>query len=532
MQIDKGGKLKKVRGNYCESPTSFDIRRSKERGGRREVKIANKERRDEFAAGSGFRQWRPGAKKGWRVRERCWVEWSSDRMGRGSCLRQELLATMVEDKTVAVGFSTIAEFSVNPLSVHQIDINNLHGHLDEEIFMTAPEGYDIAPGHACLLRRLLYGSKQASRQWNVEFTRSLEGLGFKQSGHDHCLFFKPLDTGFIGLLVYVDDVLIMAPSLASISQDLGCARYFLGLQIGRSKEGMSITQSKYILDLVSECGLQDGKSAATPLPPGIKFNSNSGNLFEDPEWYRRLVGCLLYLSFTRPDISHGVQQLSWFLQRPCHSHWQAALHLVCYLKGCSEVGLFFPSSNSLQLQAFCDADCGACADTRWPLTGYAIFLGPALISWKTKKQCIVSRSSTEVEYRSMATTACELQWISYLLRDFGVTVSTPIPFHCDNQAALHIMANPVFHERTKHLDIDCHVVRDLYKFGFLLPVIVRSKEQVADLFTKPLSSLAFLPLLCKLGLFAFAPRRLELDNVACSMCSEKIQSSTLKTKAL
>ncbi|KAL2229041.1 UNVERIFIED_CONTAM: Retrovirus-related Pol polyprotein from transposon RE1 [Sesamum indicum] len=403
--------------------------------------------------------------------------------------------------------------------VHQIDINNafLHGHLDEEIFMTAPEGYDISPGHACLLKRSLYGLKQASRQWNVEFTRSLEGLGFRQSGHDHCLFFKPLDAGFLGLLVYVDDVLIMAPSLASISQvkesldalftikDLGCARYFLGLQIGRSNGGMSLTQSKYILDLVSECGLQDGKSAATPLPPGVKFSSGSEDLFEDPERYRRLVGRLLYLGFTRPDISHGVQQLSQFLQRPCRSHWQAALHLVRYLKGCSEVGLFFPSSNSLQLQAFCDADWGACTDTRRSLTGYAVFLGPALISWKTKKQCTVSRSSAEAEYRSMAATACELQWISYLLRDFGVDVSTPIPFHCDNQAALHIMANPVFHERTKHLDIDCHVVRDLYKSGFLLPVFVRSKEQVADLFTKPLSSPAFLPLLRKLGLFAFTP---------------------------
>ncbi|KAL2231035.1 UNVERIFIED_CONTAM: Retrovirus-related Pol polyprotein from transposon RE2, partial [Sesamum indicum] len=269
--------------------------------------------------------------------------------------------------------------------LHQVDINNafLHGYLDEEIFMTAPEGYSVPPGHVCLLKHSLYGLKQ--------------------------LFFKALASGFIGLLVYVDDVLLMAPSLDLISQvkvyldglfsikDLGCARYFLGLQIARSAA-----------DIIRDCGLQSAKPVATRLPSGIKLHSASVAPLADPE--------------------------------P------------------ADLGLFFPSLNSLQLQAFCDADWGACLDSRCSLTGFAIFLGPALISWKTKKQSTVSRSSVEAEYHSMATTSCKLQWIAYLLKDFGVSISLPIPFHCDNQAAIHIMANPVFHEHTKHLDIDCHVV--------------------------------------------------------------------------
>ncbi|KAL2247811.1 UNVERIFIED_CONTAM: Retrovirus-related Pol polyprotein from transposon RE2 [Sesamum indicum] len=403
--------------------------------------------------------------------------------------------------------------------LHQVDINNafLHGYLDEEIFMTAPEGYSVPPGHACLLKRSLYGLKQASRQWNAEFTRGLEKFGFRQSGHDHCLFFKALPSGFIGLLVYVDDVLLMAPSLDLISQvkvylyglfsikDLGCARYFLGLQIARSAAGTSITQSKYIHDIIRDYGLQSAKPVATPLPSGIKLHSTSGAPLADPERYRRLVGRLLYLCFTRPDISHSVQQLSQFIQTPCQSHWRAVLHLVRYLSSCPDLGLFFPSSNSLQLQVFCDADWGACLDSRCSLTGFAIFLGPSLISWKTKKQSTVSRSSAEAEYRSMAATSCELQWIAYLLKDFGVSVTVPIPFHCDNQAAIHIMANPVFHERTKHLDIDCHVVRNCYKSGFIQPVFVQSRDQVADLFTKSLPKLSFSGLLGKLGLFAVTP---------------------------
>ncbi|XP_020547406.1 uncharacterized protein LOC110011562 [Sesamum indicum] len=352
--------------------------------------------------------------------------------------------------------------------LHQVDINNafLHGYLDEEIFMTTPEGYFVPPGHA--------------------FTQAF------LSGHDDCLFFKALPFGFIGLLVYVDDVLLMAPSLDLISQvkvyldglfsikDLGCARYFLGLQIARSAAGTSITKSKYIHDIIRDCGLQSAKLVATPLPSGIKLHSASSAPLADPERYRRLVGRLLYLCFTRPDISHSVQQLSQFIQTPCQSHWRAVLHLVHYLSSCPNLGLFFPSSNSLQLQAFCDADWGACLDSRCSLTGFAIFLGPALISWKTKKQSTVSRSSAEAEYRSMAATSCELQWIAYLLKDFGVSVTLPKPFHCDNQVAIHIMANPVFHERTKHLDIDYHG---------------RAK----------LLQLSFSGLLGKLGLFAVAP---------------------------
>ncbi|KAL2238436.1 UNVERIFIED_CONTAM: putative mitochondrial protein [Sesamum indicum] len=153
--------------------------------------------------------------------------------------------------------------------LHQIDINNafLHGHLDEEIYMIAPEDYTVAPGHACLLR-----------------CSFLEDFGFQQSGHDHCLFFKSLKSGFVGLLVYIDDVLIMAPLLDLISQvkkhldalftikDLGCAHYFLGLHIARFEAGTSLTQSKYILDIISDCGLQLAKPVATPLPPRVKLH--------------------------------------------------------------------------------------------------------------------------------------------------------------------------------------------------------------------------------------------------------------------
>lgn len=213
----------------------------------------------------------------------------------------------------------------------------------------------------------------------------------------------------------------------------------------------------------------------------------------------------MYLSLIRPDITHGIQQLTQFMQEPCQGHLKVAIHSLKYLYGTLNIGLFFPASNNLQLQAYSDADWATCATTRKSITGYCVFLGNSLVSWKTKKQATVSKSSAEAEYRALASTVCELQWITYILQDLQVPLKLPIPLLCDNQAALHIAANPVFHERTKHLDIDCHIVRNQLKAGFIDTSHVPSKLQLADLFTKSLPSHTFKFLISKLGLIAFTP---------------------------
>ncbi|KAL0445223.1 UNVERIFIED_CONTAM: Retrovirus-related Pol polyprotein from transposon RE2 [Sesamum latifolium] len=239
--------------------------------------------------------------------------------------------------------------------LQQLDINNafLHGYLDGEIYMRPPEGYSIASGMVCRLKHSLYGLKQASRQWYQKFTLKLLVYGFSQSAYDHCLFLKGSGTDFIALIIYVDDVLLTGPSLKLLAdvnayldafftiKDLGAARFFLGLQIAWSKEGLSLHQGKYIHDIISDAGLLDAKSTTMPLPASIKLSQEGGAALTDPEPYRRLVGRLLYLGFTRPDISHSVQQLSQLIQHPCETHWRAALHVIQYLKGTSTTGLFF-----------------------------------------------------------------------------------------------------------------------------------------------------------------------------------------------
>ncbi|KAL0444634.1 UNVERIFIED_CONTAM: Retrovirus-related Pol polyprotein from transposon RE1 [Sesamum latifolium] len=263
---------------------------------------------------------------------------------------------------------------------------------------------------------------------------------------------------------------------------------------------MSVTQRKYINDIITGTRMIDAHPVLAPLPQGVKFSSERGSPLSDPKKYRRLIGRLLYLGFTRPDFSFAVQQLSQFLQHPTIQYWAAALHVVRYLNGSSATSLLFPFSNNFQLAVYTDADWGTCFDTRRSVTDFCVFLGSSLFSWKTKKKNIVSRSSNKAKYRAMAASVCELQWISFLLKDFEISVSTPIPFWCDNQAALHITANPVFHEHTKHLDIDCYVVRFKYKEGFILPSFLSCKLQIVDIFTKFLPSATFLNFLSKLGL--------------------------------
>ncbi|KAK9667940.1 hypothetical protein RND81_13G022200 [Saponaria officinalis] len=246
--------------------------------------------------------------------------------------------------------------------------------------------------------------------------------------------------------------------------------------------------------------MQSCKVAVFPLPRGMKLSLEDGELLPDPELYRRLIGRLLYLNLTRPDLSYSVQHLSQFVSSPKVPHLQAALHIVRYLKGTTNAQLFYPSQTDLTLVAYCDADWGSCHFSCRSLTGHCCLLGCSLVSWKTKKQKTVSKSSAESEYRAMSYTASEVVWLHGLLRDFTMSVPMPIQLCCDNKAALHIAANPVFHERTKHINIDCHYVREKIQEGFLYTSHVRSSAQLADLFTKALGESQHHFLSSKLGL--------------------------------
>ncbi|KAK2991896.1 hypothetical protein RJ640_011585 [Escallonia rubra] len=242
-------------------------------------------------------------------------------------------------------------------------------------------------------------------------------------------------------------------------KDLGKLKYFLGIEVARSTSGVSLSQRKYVLDILSESGLLGSKPSSTPMDQQHKLTPDAGSICSDPGQYRRLVGRLLYLTITRPDISYAVHVLSQFMHAPRQPHLDAAFQVLRYLKGAPGQGILLPANSSLTLRAYCDADWAGCPSTRRSTTGYIIFLGSSPISWRSKKQSVVSRSSAEAEYRAMATTSSEIIWLVRLLQDLHVPCTSHVSLFCDNQAAIHIAANPVFHERTKHIEIDCHFIR-------------------------------------------------------------------------
>ncbi|CAM8953525.1 unnamed protein product [Rhodiola kirilowii] len=211
----------------------------------------------------------------------------------------------------------------------------------------------------------------------------------------------------------------------------------------------------------------------------------------------------VYLTITRPDLAHSVHILSQFMNTPTTDHLKAAHRLLRYIKNAPAQGLFFSANSLLKMIAYCDVDWAACPKTRRSISGFCILIGHSLISWKTKKQAIVSRSSAKSEYRAMAATCSEILWLLCLFEDIKAPIPTPVTLYCDNPAAIHIAKNPIFHKRTKHIELDCHFVRHHVNNKMICPNYVPTQEQPADLFTKQLASEHLLHVISKLGVSNF-----------------------------
>ncbi|KAJ4796184.1 Retroelement pol polyprotein-like [Rhynchospora pubera] len=399
--------------------------------------------------------------------------------------------------------------------LHQMDVHNafLHGDLNEEVYMRLPPGFNSSqPGKVCRLRKSLYGLRQAPRMWFSKLSAALQSYGFVQSKADYSLFSYTKGDVFLAILVYVDDLVIAGNNSEALKRfkqylsstfhmkDLGALKYFLGIEITRGSEGLFLCQRKYTLDILAESGLLGAKPAAFPIEQNHQLLTATGPLLDEPERYRRIVGRLIYLTITRPELCYSVHVLAQFMKAPLQAHYDAAIRVLRYLKGNPGQGVVLRADSDLRLYAYCDSDWASCPLTRRSLTGYFVMLGRSPISWKTKKQHTVSRSSAEAEYRSMATTACELTWLKSLLQFLGVSHTQPMKLFCDSQAAIHIASNPVFHERTKHIEVDCHYVRDIIRAGHIITSHVRTTEQLADIFTKALGKRQFHYLLSKLGI--------------------------------
>ncbi|WVZ62539.1 hypothetical protein U9M48_012278 [Paspalum notatum var. saurae] len=320
----------------------------------------------------------------------------------------------------------------------------LHGDLHDEVYMQPPPDVQAPSGYVCRLRKALYGLKQAPRAWFQRFASVIHAAGFSSSDHDPALFIHVSPRGRTLLLLYVDDMLITGDDPDHISRvkqhlseqfqmsNLGPLSYFLGI------EGSYLSQSKYIKDLVARFGLSDPRTAATPMDLNLKLSPNDGLPLEDPSRYRHVVGSLVYLTVTRPNIAHAVHILSQFVSAPTSVHYGHLLRVLRYLRGTSSQCLFYARDSPLHLHAYSDSTWASDPTDRHSITGYCILLGSSPIAWKSKKQAAVSRSSTEAELRALATTTSEIIWLRWLLADFGISCDGPTPLLCDNTGAIRI----------------------------------------------------------------------------------------------
>ncbi|XP_076934027.1 uncharacterized protein LOC143600139 [Bidens hawaiensis] len=371
--------------------------------------------------------------------------------------------------------------------IHQLDVKNvfLHGDLQETVFMHQPPGFVDRTylNHVCRLKKSLYGLKQAPRALYTRFSTFIIAHGFGRSTCDQSLFIYNHGRHQAYLLFYVDDIVLTASTddlLKTIINllsrefaitDLGHLHHFLGI---------------FIRDIIERAGLTNCKPCVTPVDTTSKLSANTGNLLPNDTLYRELAGALQYLTFTRPDITYAVQQVCLFMHAPRDSHFGFMKRIIRYLSSSIDHGLRIVPSSSATLTAYSDADWGGCLDSRRSTSGYCVFLGDNLLSWSSKRQATISRSSVEAEYRGVANAVAETTWLRNLLIELHVPLTRATIVYCDNVSAVYLSHNPVQHQRTKHVEIDIHFVREKVRLGHVRVLHVPSSSQYVDIFTKGL----------------------------------------------
>ncbi|KAJ9538141.1 hypothetical protein OSB04_030874 [Centaurea solstitialis] len=398
-------------------------------------------------------------------------------------------------------------------TVYQMDVKTafLNGELKEEVYVSQPKGFvdRTKPNHVYILDKALYGLKQASRAWYDHLSNALLDNGFYKGKIDPTVFIKTEGDDILLVQIYVDDIIFGSTNsdMCTWFSDLMTTRFemsmlrelsfFLGLQVLQKPDGILINQSKYIGDLLKRFHMDTSSVAKTPMASGTLIGADPKGKPVDQKSYRAIIGSLLYLTASRPDIMFATCFCARFQANPKESHMMAVKRILRYLKGTPNRGLWYPKESGFELVAFSDADHGGCQLDQKSTSGHVQFLGDKLVSWGSKKQHCVSTSTAEAEYVAVASCCSQVLWMRTQLRDYGYSFYH-IPIYCDSKSAIAITCNPVQHTRTKHIDIRYHFIKDHVERGTIELYFVNTEYQLADLFTKPLDEKRFNFLISKL----------------------------------
>jgi hypothetical protein len=380
----------------------------------------------------------------------------------------------------------------------------LNGFINELIYVEQPPSFEDPryPNHVYRLVKALYGLKQAPRAWYERLRDFLINQGFKIGRVDTTLFTKIIDNELFLCQIYVDDIIFGSTNKEfckefgdMMSREfemsmIGELNYFLGFQIKQLKEGTFIHQEKYTRDILKKFKMDDCKPIKTPMPTNGHLDLDETGKSIDQKLYRSLIGSLLYLTASRPDIMFSVCMCARFQANPKESHLGAVKRILRYLKHTPSIGLWYPKGASFVLLGYSDSDFAGCRVDRKSTSGGCHLLGRSLVSWSSKKQNSVALSTAEAEYIAAGACCAQILYMKQTLLDFGVRLEK-VPLLCDNESAVKIANNPVQHSRTKHIDIRHHFLRDHVANNDISLSSVRSEDQLADIFTKPLDEATF-----------------------------------------
>nr|KAJ0227036.1 hypothetical protein LSAT_V11C100049630 [Lactuca sativa] len=399
--------------------------------------------------------------------------------------------------------------------VFQMDVKCafLNGELEETVYVEQPPGFvnEKYPDHCYVLDKAVYGLKQAPRAWYETFTRFLKLSKFKQGSVDPTFFRKKEGEHLMIVQIYVDDIIFGSTNPSLIAEfrklmetkfemsTMGPINFFLGLNIRQGPEGIFINQEAYTKNLLTKFGMKGDSKVKVPMAFGTKLTPSLEKPAVDITLYRQMIGSLMYLTASRPDIMFSVCYCARFQANPREPHMLVVKNSFRYPKKISSLGLWYPARSGFFIQAFSDADLGGCRLDRKSTTGGCQFLDGKLVSWQSKKQTCVSLSTVEAEYIAAASCTSQVVWIQSQLRDYGLSMKN-IPLYCDSEIAIRICHNPMQHSKTRHIALRYHFIKDHVEDGNVEVHFVRSADQLADIFTKALPEATFNKILQGLGM--------------------------------
>lgn len=409
---------------------------------------------------------------------------------------------------------TLLAASVNDeMHVHQMDVISAYvqGELYDEIYMEQPEMF-VEHGQEekiCKLLKPLYGLKQSGREWYMKLDGYFTKIGGKRTLADPCVYVFDENEDRTIVIVYVDDLILASRKINKLESlkskmktmfkmvDLGQINNILGINVQRDAATgkMHLSQEKYVKDLLNRFDMDQAKTVSTPIESNIKITKEMSPTTEDEKCemekrpYRELIGSLIYLAnATRPDIAYAASTLSRFCADPGVDHWHIAKRVLRYLKATSHYGITY-TKNKECLKAYTDSDWAGDIDDRKSCTGNVATLAGGPISWKSRKQTSVALSTMEAEYVALSEISREVVYIKRLLTHMGFEKYTapPINVFCDNQSAIELSKNSVFHKRSKHIDINFHFTRELVDKKEIIIHYLQTDYMPADIFTKALT---------------------------------------------